>query len=134
MKPTDKKRAPEANTLTEDPSSKSRTVPKIIAPEDSSSCLSDHTSNIEVSCLKNSKFEICGHKQIGMERFNFNWLNFRTMKTKWLSTETVEEITKEELQEYVKQHNLIFRKLSLHEQLRRKWEDRKSTRLNSSHP
>ena len=79
-------------------------------------------SDIEVSCLKNSKFEICGHKIIGKERFKFNLLNFRTMKTKWLSIETVEEIAKEELQEYVKQHNLIFRKLSLHEQLRRKRE------------
>ena len=79
-------------------------------------------SDIEGSCLKNSKFEICGHTKIGTERFKFNLLNFRTMKTKWLSTETVEEIAKEELQEYVKQHNLIFRKLSLHEQLRRKRE------------
>ena len=56
MKPTDKKQTPEANTLTEDPSSKSRTVPKKIAPEDSSPCLSDHASDSEVSCLKNSKF------------------------------------------------------------------------------
>ena len=44
------------------------------------------------------------------------------MKTKWRSTETVEELAKEDLHEDVKQHNLIFRKLSLHEQLRRKRE------------
>ena len=122
MKPTDKKQTPEANTLTEDPSSKPRTIPKIIDPEDSSPCLPDHTSDIEVLCLKNSKFEICGHKKVGTESIKFNLLNFRSMKTKWLSTETVEEIAKEELQEYVKQHNLIFRKLSLHKQLRRKQE------------
>ena len=90
--------------------------------EDSSPCLSDHTSDVEVSRFINSKFEISGHRKIGNERFQFNLLNFRTMKTKWLSTEKVEEIAREELQEYVKQHNLIFRKLSLHEQLRRKRE------------
>ena len=122
LKPTETTRTPEVMTVPEEPSFKSRTVPGKIAPEDSSPCLSDHMSDIEVSCLKNSKFEICGHKIIGKERFKFNLLNFRTMKTKWLSTETVEEIAKEELQEYVKQHNLIFRKLSLHEQLRRKRE------------
>ena len=58
-------------------------------------------SDIEVSCLKNSNFEICGHKKIGKDRFKFNLINFRTMKTKWLSTETVEEIAKEELKEYI---------------------------------
>ena len=84
--------------------------------------MSDHTSDVEVSRFTNSKFEICGHRKIGNKRFQFNLLNFRTMKTKWRSTETVEEIAKEDLQEYVKQHNLIFRKLSLHEQLRRKRE------------
>ena len=93
-----------------------------MSSKDSSPCLSDHTSDVEVSCFVNSKFEIIGHRKIGNERFQFNILNFRTMKTKWLSTETVEEIAREDLQEYVKQHNLIFRKLSLHEQLRRKRE------------
>ena len=122
MQPTETTKTPEAETLPEDPSSKPRTDRKKSVPEDSSPCLSDHTSDVEVSCKKNIKFEICGHKKIGKERFKFNLLNFRTMKTKWVSTETVEEIANEELQEYVKEHNLIFRKLSLQEQLRRKRE------------
>ena len=103
MKPTETTKTPEADTLPEDPSSKSRTDRKKIVPKDSSPCLSDHTLDVEVSCKKNIKFEICRHKKIGKERFKFNLLNFRTMKTKWVSTETVEEIANEELQEYVKE-------------------------------
>ena len=60
---TDKTQTPKVNTLPEDPSFKSRTVPEKIAPEDSSPCLSDHKSDIEVSGLKNSKFETFRHKK-----------------------------------------------------------------------
>ncbi len=123
VKHTDKTQTPKVNKIPEKPSIKSSNVSDKISSKDSSPCLSDHTSDVEVSRFINSKFEICGHRKIGNERLQFNLLNFRTMKTKWLSTETVEDITREDLQECVKQHNLIFRKLSLHEQLRRKREE-----------
>jgi len=64
--------------------------------------------------------EICSHRKIGKQRFQFKVFNTNKLTTRWISTEKLERHANEILQDYKKEHNLNFKKVNLHEQLRRK--------------
>ena len=68
------------NKFIEEPTFKSSTVLQKRSTKDSSHCLSDHTSDNEVSCLKNIKSENNWHRKSERRDFSLTCLIFRAMK------------------------------------------------------
>ena len=90
--------------------------------------LTDQSSDLSTVKGLTSSLEICSHQKVGKHRYDFKEFNTNKMSTRWITTDKLEQNANGILQDYIKEYNLIFKKVSLHDQLCRKKMPNCSTR------